>query len=168
MHSTGFQHVADSRAKVLILGTLPGQVSLLHQQYYAQPQNQFWRIMGEFVGAHPSLPYADRLQRLQDHGIALWDVCAAAHRPGSLDASITGVSVVPNAFAEFFCAYPTILSVFFNGQKAEALYRRHVLPTAGITYTTLPSTSPAHAAMPFERKLEAWSWILPCIGLQRP
>jgi double-stranded uracil-DNA glycosylase len=159
MLSTGFAPVADHSSKVLVLGTLPGQVSLQQQEYYAQPRNAFWRLMGELVGAYPSLPYAERLQRLQDRRIALWDVCAAASRPGSLDASISSQSVVANPFADFFADHPAIRLVCFNGAKAAALYRRHVLPITGISYITLPSTSPAHAAMSFEKKLELWSVI---------
>jgi double-stranded uracil-DNA glycosylase len=157
--SSGFPPVADFRATKLILGTLPGQVSLLRQEYYAQPRNQFWKIMGELVGAHPDLRYAERLRRVQSHGIALWDVCAAADRPGSLDASIAAQSVVPNPLADFFADHPAIRLVCFNGAKAAVLYRRHVPPITGITYITLPSTSPAHAAMPYEKKLELWSVI---------
>ena len=70
MFSSGFAPIADPRARVLVLGTLPGQVSLLRQQYYAQPQNVFWKIMGALVGAGPELEYGPRIQRLKEHGIA--------------------------------------------------------------------------------------------------
>jgi TDG/mug DNA glycosylase family protein len=33
--------------------------------------------------------------------IALWDVCASAHRPGSLDSAISLASVTPNDFLLF-------------------------------------------------------------------
>jgi G:T/U-mismatch repair DNA glycosylase len=53
--------------------------------------------------------------------------------------------------------------VFFNGRKAEEIYRRFVLPELGIVeevrYECLPSTSPAHAGMTFARKLEHWTRI---------
>jgi TDG/mug DNA glycosylase family protein len=164
MISTGFPFVAEPTARVLVLGTLPGQVSLQRQQYYAQPQNAFWKIMGALLGAGPELPYEVRLQRLKDRGIALWDVCAAAHRPGSLDASIVSQTVSPNPFTEFFDAHPQIRLVCFNGAKAEALYRRHVKPhlieSAALTYVTLPSTSPANAGTFFADKLARWSVLL--------
>jgi TDG/mug DNA glycosylase family protein len=94
-------------------------------------------------------------------GIALWDVAAAAVRPGSLDAAIVHTSVEANDFAAFFARYPGIGVVFFNGAKAEELYRRLVLPKLEQPYASLPtqrlpSTSPAHAAMPYAAKLEAW------------
>lgn len=164
MVSNGFPPIADTHARVLILGSLPGQVSLRQQQYYAQPRNAFWAIMGRLFGAGPDVPYDERTRRLVKNGVALWDVCAAAHRPGSLDASIRAASVVPNDFAPFIVAHPQIRLIAFNGSKAAELYRRIVLPglpgaLQGLRYETLPSTSPAHASMTLEDKLARWSII---------
>jgi hypoxanthine-DNA glycosylase len=155
----GFKAVARSDARVLILGTLPGAESLKRRQYYAKPQNSFWEIMGELVGATPDLPYAERKQRLTEHGIALWDVCAMAERKGSLDAAIR--SPTPNDFAAFFKTHPDIELICFNGQAAEKLFRRYVTPRLPenvlcVPGLILPSTSPAHAGMPFEQKLAHW------------
>ncbi len=164
MPDTGFPPIADTHARVLILGSLPGQMSLQRQQYYAHPHNAFWRIMSQLFGAGLELPYAERAQRLVQNGIALWDVCAAAQRPGSLDAAIVHASVVPNDFAAFIQSHPDIGLISFNGGKAADLYRRLVLPTLperlrAIRTETLPSTSPAHAAMTFDDKLARWSAI---------
>lgn len=165
MHAQGFPPIADAHARILILGSLPGQVSLQRQQYYAQPQNAFWKIMGRLFGTSPELPYEDRAQDLVRNRIALWDVCAAAQRPGSLDAAIVHSSVVPNDFAAFIATHPHVELICFNGGKAAELYRRLVLPglpntRRAIRYATLPSTSPAHAAMPFEEKLTRWAAVL--------
>jgi hypoxanthine-DNA glycosylase len=164
LHDRGFPPIADAHARVLILGSLPGQASLRRQQYYAQPQNAFWKIMGRLFDAGPELPYDERARRLVAQGIALWDVCAAAQRPGSLDASIVHSSVVPNDFAAFIGSHPRLHLICFNGAKAADLYRRLVLPTLPATprpvgYETLPSTSPAHASMRFEEKLARWSVV---------
>lgn len=165
MHAQGFPPIADAHARILILGSLPGQVSIRHRQYYAQPHNAFWKIMGQLFGANPELPYTERTQRLVRNGIALWDVCAAAQRPGSLDASIVHASVVPNDLAAFLAAHPRIDLIGFNGGKAAELYRRLILPgvpapLGAIRRETLPSTSPAHAAMRFEDKLARWAAVL--------
>ncbi|OYW39435.1 MAG: DNA-deoxyinosine glycosylase [Hydrogenophilales bacterium 12-61-10] len=165
MHDTGFPPIADAHARILILGSLPGQVSLQRQQYYAQPQNAFWKIMGRLFDAGPELAYAERTQRLVENGIALWDVCASAQRPGSLDAAIVHSSVVPNDLAAFLAHHPGIGLIGFNGGKAAELYRRRVLPdlpaaAQAMRTATLPSTSPAHAAMPFEVKLTRWAAVL--------
>ena len=163
-NARGFPPIADANARILILGSLPGRVSLQRQQYYAQPQNTFWKIMGRLFGAGPELPYDERAQSLVGQGIALWDVCGAAQRPGSLDASIVHSSVVPNDFAGFVESHPRIQLICFNGAKAADLYRRLVLPGLPVTlrpigYETLPSTSPAHASMTFEEKLAHWSIV---------
>lgn len=169
MYANGFRPIDDADARVLILGSLPGQASLRAQQYYAQPHNAFWKIMGQLFGAGPELPYVERAQRLVEHKIALWDVCAAARRPGSLDSAIAHESVVPNDFAAFIAAHPQVALVCFNGAKAAELYRRYVLPglpaaLPPLRYETLPSTSPAHAAMSFEEKLARWSAVLEDAG----
>ena len=161
MRADGFPPVSRRDARVLVLGTLPGPESLRQQQYYAQPRNAFWRIFGELVEAGPDMSYARRLEILVQHRIALWDVCAAAERVGALDAAIRGASVEPNDFAGFFRHHPQIQLIWFNGRTAATLYRRHVIPNlpaefAAIEQRVLPSTSPAHAAVSFEQKLERW------------
>jgi len=166
--SVGFGPVASTNARVLILGSLPGRVSLEMQQYYAQPHNAFWRIMGRLLSFAPELPYPKRLIALKNAGIALWDVCASAHRPGSLDSAIVGPSVVPNDFAEFLDGHTAIKSVYFNGNKAAALYRGLVMPRLPLKlkqleYVLLPPTSPAHAGMTFAEKLSRWSLVRPLL-----
>ncbi|HHQ14764.1 MAG TPA: DNA-deoxyinosine glycosylase [Chromatiales bacterium] len=159
---TGFGPVADQRARVLILGSMPGVASLQACQYYALPRNAFWPIMGRLFGAGADLPYEQRLQALKDQRIALWDVLAQCDRPGSLDSAIDMKTARPNDFKSLFRRYRSIRHVVFNGAKAADLYRRRVLPQVQLeapylTYTRLPSTSPAMASLDFEQKLEAWS-----------
>jgi hypoxanthine-DNA glycosylase len=164
LHSQGFRPIANAECRVLILGTLPGPESLRQQQYYAQPRNAFWRIIGELFGAFPELTYPARLGALKKSRIALWDVCHAAYRVGALDAAIDLASIVPNDFATFLESHPRIRVICFNGRKAADLYERlvlHGLPEAlqRIARVTLPSTSAAYAAMRFEEKLERWSVV---------
>jgi double-stranded uracil-DNA glycosylase len=159
--SRGFPPIAAPDARVLILGSLPGQTSLARRQYYAQPYNAFWKIMGELFDAGPDRPYAERAERLVAQRIALWDVCKAAARPGSLDAAIDLASVIPNDFRGFFRSHPAIELVCTNGATATRLYRRLVLPrlsaaSHSLPLQPLPSTSPAHASMPYAGKLERW------------
>ena len=162
----GFPPVIDENARVLVLGSLPGRASLEAGQYYAQPQNTFWRVMGALVGAGPELAYAERLARLKSASLGLWDVLAAARRDGSLDASIIRETATVNDFASLFERHPRIERVCFNGRTAEELFRRRVLPSlsparlASVALHLLPSTSPAHAGMRFEDKLERWSVVL--------
>ena len=157
--SQGFPPVSAPDAQLLILGSMPGVASLEAAQYYAFPRNAFWRIMGELVGAGPELEYQARLERLLASRVALWDVIAECRRPGSLDSSIAGDGLVTNDFTEFFDRHPSITRVAFNGQTAAKLFRKKVRPglEREYEYLNLPSTSPAHAALDYAAKLEAWS-----------
>ena len=162
--SRGMRYFADARTRVLVVGTLPGQASLAARQYYAQPQNAFWRVIEDLHGVPRTLPYRQRVAALLEHGIGVWDVCASAHRPGSLDSSIARESIVANDFARLYRRWPGIGLVCFNGATAATLYRKLVLPTldtatAWIRYVVLPSTSPAHASMPYAEKLERWRTV---------
>jgi len=155
----GFPAVADKTARILILGSMPGRKSLDEQQYYAHPRNAFWPIIGELFGFDAQLPYIERLELLKRNHVALWDVAQHCIRPGSLDTAIRDAQA--NDFAAFLSTHPQIRAIFFNGRKAEELFRRLVLPgladeQASIERHTLPSTSPAHAGMRFAGKLDAW------------
>jgi len=161
----GFPPIAAPDARILILGSLPGVTSLAARQYYAQPQNVFWRIIGELFAAGPDVPYAARADRLRSNRIALWDVCKEAVRPGSLDAAIDRDSIVINDFGRFFATHPHIAHVCANGTTAHQLYLRHVMPgllpvQAALPLYRLPSTSPAHASLRFTQKLERWRLLL--------
>ncbi len=160
----GFPPIENPSARIVILGSMPGEASLRAEQYYAHPQNLFWRILGEIIGgAHGAslrdAPYADRVPILRSNGIALWDVLASCVREGSLDADIVADSVHPNDFAAFFAKHNKIERVLFNGAKAETCFRRYVAPTLqarAIRHLRLPSTSPANASIPYARKIAAW------------
>jgi double-stranded uracil-DNA glycosylase len=159
--SRGFPPIAAADARVLILGSLPGVASLAAGQYYAQPHNAFWRIMGELFDAGPGVPYAERADRLRGNRVALWDVCREAVRPGSLDAAIDLKTVVINDFRHFFREHPCIAHVCVNGGTAHRLYVRSVQPIlpeplSSLPLHLLPSTSPAHASLRFAQKLERW------------
>ena len=141
---------------------MPGEASLAAAQYYAHPRNAFWPIMGALFGAGPELPYRERLQRLEVVGVALWDVIAACERAGSLDSAIATASIEANDFARLFRDCRHIRHVFFNGAAAETAFRRHVrgrIVLPALSFTRLPSTSPAHAARNFEAKLAAWQAV---------
>lgn len=153
----GFAPLARADARVLILGSLPGQRSIAAQQYYAHPQNAFWKIMAELLGAVGS--YAQRCEVLLQSRIALWDVLANSLRRGSLDADIRLASAKTNDLEKFLAAHAAIECILFNGQKAAQVFRQRVLP--GLIHTDyqfliMPSTSPAYAALGYEDKLGSW------------
>ena len=159
--SVGFPPIEDADARALVLGSLPGVKSLEMREYYAQPYNAFWRIMGELFGAGPGLEYPARLVRLRAHGIAVWDVLAEGEREGSLDSSIVPASIVVNDFNAFFERHRQLRLICFNGNTSAGLFKRKVLPRlapewAAIERRALPSTSPAYASLRFEQKLARW------------
>ena len=158
----GFPPIAARDARVLVLGSMPSIVSLAKREYYGHPQNAFWPLMGRLFGAGRELPYRERKRVLCDRGVAVWDVLRACHREGSLDSSIRGEVV--NDFAAFFRRHRAVKTVFFNGQYAQSIFRRHVLGQLvpmdrELRYVRLPSTSPAHAGRTFEEKLAAWRQV---------
>jgi hypoxanthine-DNA glycosylase len=151
------------------LGSLPGRLSLERGEYYANPQNAFWKIMAAQVPALPA-DYPGRAAVLIEHGVALWDVLAAATRSGSLDAAISD-DAIPNNFRAFFHIHSRIRLVAFNGGTAAKLYQRHVLPTLtdsqrSIPSDTLPSTSGAHASLSFAKKVARWSAVWSNVAVQ--
>lgn len=156
-----FPPVENSRARVLILGSMPGVASLAAGQYYAHAQNRFWPIVCELLGAKGMPSYAARVRLLLAHRIALWDVLESCVREGSLDSAIDDASAKANDFGAFFRTHPRVVRILFNGAKAEAAWRRQVRPgletrAANIETLRLPSTSPAHAALAYAGKRLAW------------
>lgn len=162
---SSFPPISGPRARLLILGSMPGRASLAAQQYYAHPRNAFWPIIEVALGISRNLPYEQRCRQLVARDIAVWDVLQSCFRPGSLDADIDPASTMANDFSAFFADHPRIRRVCFNGATAQQMFRRHVLPTlptGGVPkMVRLPSTSPAHAGMRVEQKVAEWApWLV--------
>jgi TDG/mug DNA glycosylase family protein len=136
---------------------MPGVASLKAAQYYAHPRNAFWPIMGALFGAGLDKSYDERTAILLARGIAVWDVVKLCTRHGSLDSAIVESTVETNDFDSLLGEFPSIRRIFFNGAKAETSFVRHVSPSVrDVAVRRLPSTSPAHASLSFDRKLDAW------------
>ena len=157
--------VGSADARLLILGSLPGDASLAAQRYYAHSTNQFWRLLGHAIGEElAALDYDQRLERLAVRGIGLWDVVAAAQREGSLDGAIRGAT--PNELAAYVEAHPRIEAVAFNGKRAAAIGRRALGHPSGLALIDLPSSSAA-LTRPFAEKARAWSALGRFAGVAR-
>lgn len=152
-----FPSISTPEAKVLVLGTMPGAESLRLNQYYGHNRNAFWKILFTLFDTPFSTAYEDRKMLLLKNNIAVWDVLQACIRKGSLDSAIE--QEIPNDFNAFLEAHPNIEHIFFNGQKAAKYFRQYVTVPEKYTLSTLPSTSPANAGIPFEQKLSAWESI---------
>ncbi len=152
---TGLPPVVGGQPVALFLGNAPSVLSLARQQYYGNPRNAFWPIMGSLLGFAADAPYPQRTAALVAAGHAVWDVLAFCRRTGSLDSAVERESMVVNDFEKFFATWPTIRRVYFTGGAAQINYRRLAFAPPELEYVRLPSTSPAHT-VPFEVKLAAW------------
>jgi TDG/mug DNA glycosylase family protein len=166
----GFDPIAAWDARVLVLGTVPGRQSIAMSQYYAHPRNAFWFIMERLFRAKAELDYEARVAMVKAAGVAVWDVLFTAERDRSVDSAIVAGSEVANDFGAFFALHKQIRSVFFNGAKAEAFFRRFVLPglpqVRSLSLLRLPSTSPANARLTRNDKLDAWRAVM--VALKSP
>lgn len=159
MIKKSFPPVVANDSEVLILGSLPGDLSIQLQQYYAHPRNRFWPLMAKLSGLSLTEVYEERLKMLKTCRFALWDVAAEAVRSGSADAEIK--SETPNDIATLLAGHPRIHTLAFNGKKAETLYFRFFEPLGRWRCISLPSTSPANAGYSMEALMEAWSVLIP-------
>ena len=149
-----FPAVISPKTRLLILGSLPGAMSLAAGRYYANPRNQFWRLAGAVIGRDlVPLAYEDRLEALLEAGIGLWDTVAAATREGSLDQAIrlhrasdlTGLAAT----------LPELRAVGFNGGKSASIGRPQLEARPDLALIDLPSSSPAFT-IAYEAKLDRW------------
>ena len=149
-----FPPVWDARTRVLVLGSLPGEVSLARGQYYAHPQNQFWRLIGAVIERPlTELAYEGRLAALLDAHVGLWDVIATAERAGSLDGAIRAHEA--NALPELVSRLPRLAAIGFNGKTSARIGRSALEGRGTWELVNLPSSSPAFTRA-YELKREAW------------
>ena len=155
----GLNPIIDNNARILILGSMPSTESLRTSEYYANPRNQFWRVIFSIFDSVFETSYVVKTSFLKGNRIALWDVIRSCDREGSSDSKITQVSI--NDFNSILTTYPKIAHLCFNGQKAFTVFQKGVkLNTSSqITLTVLPSSSPANARMPIEEKIREWAII---------
>jgi len=159
-----FPPIIGDDPAVLILGSMPSQVSLESQQYYAHPRNSFWWIMSELYGFDPVIGYEERCSALKESKVAVWDVLHDCSRPGSLDSAIIRASERSNDFEGFFQAHASVKRLIFNGAAALTIFKRHnkkLLERVtdqkdDFRWEGCPSTSPAHASISKYDKLQAW------------
>ena len=154
--------IVDASTKVLIVGSMPGVQSLEKQQYYGNPSNHFWSIIGALLQVDVPNDYNERIQLIRTHNIGLWDVISHCERKGSLDSAIK--NEVPNDFHTLFQTYPQIECILFNGTKAYDVFRKkvgfHVLGER--KYFKMPSTSPVPGKhiQTFEEKTKSYEILL--------
>ena len=150
----------DNNSKILILGSMPGVKSLYEQQYYAHPQNRFWRVMSVICN-EPKLyefDYDLKLKTLLKNNIALWDTIKTCEREGSLDSDIQNEN--PNDIRKLLKTYPNIKTICLNGNKSYSAFKKY-FPELFEKYSChkMPSTSPANARYSLDKLIEEWSVV---------
>jgi hypoxanthine-DNA glycosylase len=159
MKKTGFPPVVDKNTVILILGTLPSDKSIQAQEYYANPKNQFWRIIFTlFNDGEPLYDYDDRIKLLSKNKIGLWDVLTKAKREGSLDSNIAEPEL--NDFSGLFIEYPKIRLLAFNGNPAFTYYMQMKTGLPQKELTVLSSSSSANTSKTLALKIKEWRIIL--------
>lgn len=155
-----FAPLAADDSKILILGSMPGRKSLAMQEYYAHPQNRFWKLLAQLLGEEVPQSYADKTAMLARHHIALWDTLAYCEREGSLDSDIKNEQ--PNDILRLLKEKKNIQAIFCNGGKAAAAFKKYFakkLPCP-VQVFYLHSTSPANARMRLADLAAEWQIIL--------
>jgi len=159
----GLVPYVDMKTRVLVLGSMPGEESLRQGLYYAHPRNRFWPLMETVFGIPAGLTFEERIVRLNDAGIGLWDVLASCSREGSLDANIVTSTECYNDFYNLFNSFPGIVSICCNGLKAYKAFSMHVLLrldsrlSRKLAVISMPSTSPANARYGLADLVLIWS-----------
>ncbi len=159
-----FEPVIGTNPRILILGSMPGVVSLREVHYYANPRNAFWPIMAELFGIEIDFNYEHRIAQIKQHPVILWDTIKTCHREGSLDSSIRKDQLEANDIPSLLNRYTEIRLVACNGATSEKYFSQLVKPKLSVDHRIevkrLPSTSPANAGMTFDQKLSNWREIL--------
>ncbi|SFV67424.1 G:T/U mismatch-specific uracil/thymine DNA-glycosylase [hydrothermal vent metagenome] len=152
-----FEPLIFPDSKILILGSFPSIKSLQEGFYYAHPRNQFWPILAEIFHEKADTK-EQKIALCKKHHIALFDSAKSLKRENgnSSDSNLKNIEV--NDFIKLLNEYPSIELIAFTGKKAETIFNKKYknLP---INKITLPSTSPAYAAMQFEVKLHKYKEI---------
>jgi len=151
MRKYGLKPIISAKAGILILGSFPSEQSLERQEYYANRQNQFWKILSCLFDENFDGSYTGKRELLKKHGIALWDVIQSCEREGSIDAAIR--RPVGNDLPQMLKRHRGIRGILLNGRKAENSYFRLFPDMPPGTY--VPSSSPAHA-VGLPRKIREW------------
>jgi hypoxanthine-DNA glycosylase len=163
----GLPPIIRDQSQVLILGSLPGDLSIAKQQYYAKPSNHFWKIIAGVYDVDLPPDYERRIEFLLQQHIALWDVLDRADRVGSLDSNIR--NAVPNDIARLLGEYPSINTIALNGGTASRQFRKtqKTLVASRVTVIHLPSSSgvPGKNVLPLTEKIERWKAIRVPAGL---
>jgi TDG/mug DNA glycosylase family protein len=146
--------------RIIILGSMPGIISINAIQYYANPRNLFWMVLADLFGIDINCSYESKVQQVQQLPIIIWDTLKSCHREGSLDSKILSTDLEANDIGALLKQFPTVQAIAFNGGASAKYFDRLVKPQLSkdlsVELFKMPSTSPANAGMKQQQKLEIW------------
>jgi TDG/mug DNA glycosylase family protein len=153
--------------RVVFCGINPGRLSAAAGAHFANPRNDFWRLLHD-AGFTPRLLRPEEQFGVLDHGIGLTNSALRTTR-GSGDLRRTDFAgaaerleriareLRPRAIA--FVGKEAYRGAF--GERPELGRQKRTLVDSGLF--VLPSTSPANAAVPYGERLRwfraLWEWI---------
>ncbi|MFT5656778.1 MAG: TDG/mug DNA glycosylase family protein [Gammaproteobacteria bacterium] len=150
--------------RIIILGSMPGIISINAAQYYANPRNMFWAVLAELFGIDTDCSYQARVEQIRELPIILWDTLKACHREGSLDSKILNTEIEANDIVGLLEQHQSVQAIVFNGAASAKYFDRLITPhmpaKRNIELLKMPSTSPANAGMGFDQKIESWKELL--------
>jgi len=157
----GLSPLIGHGCRILILGTMPGEKSLLLQQYYANPANHFRKLVFAVYDQPFEVGYDAFKRLLIEQNIGLWNVIGACKREGSSDRAITDIIV--NDLNKLYEEYPGIQYVFFESASAEKFHAKFASRKNDLYYGILPSASGRYSRITFSEKLEQWKILRNCV-----
>jgi TDG/mug DNA glycosylase family protein len=152
--------ILASGLAIVFCGTAPGTVSAARKQYYAHPQNKFWRVLYD-VGLTPRQLAPSEYPELLSFGIGLTDI--AKHTSGmdnQLPRGSLGASAVSDLHRRIERHQPDNLAFtsLTGGRKFLGADTTFGLQSQTIDKTAiwvLPSPSPA-AHWNWQKNLHVW------------
>jgi TDG/mug DNA glycosylase family protein len=137
-----FEPLYDENSTTLILGSFPSILSRANDFYYGNPHNRFWPMLAELYQEKLPENNEERKALILRHQLALYDTIYSCEIKGSSDASVS--HVVP---ADLSLIKAPIHQILLNGKLAYSLFVKYQKVPSAITIVSLPSTSPANAAL---------------------
>lgn len=149
----------DKNSMVLILGTLPGQMSLATGTYYADPSNKFWDILFMACGEKIEKTATAKERLLKTYHIARWDILDSAVRKTSGDKDL--MDERPNDLPACLMEYPNLKLLIFHSNDAYKYFKRFFKNIA-IPYICVSSPSGQNRKGVEEKAME-WRAALSCV-----